>query len=106
MSKLIIVESPSKAKTISKYLGKDYIVISSFGHIRGLPSKQGSVDPDKNFFMIYENNSGSDKHVKNIVSHAKKCDEIYIASDPDREGEAIAWHIAEVIKEKKGFKRY
>ena len=101
MSKLVIVEAPSKAKTISKYLGAEYIVTSSYGHIRGLPSKPGSVDPDKNFFMLYETNKGAEKHIKSIVTQAKKCDEIYLASDPDREGEAIAWHVAQIMQEKK-----
>ncbi len=104
MKNLLIVESPAKAKTIGKYLGKDYQVIASFGHIRDLPSKEGSVEPDKDFFMHYEVSAKSHKHVKEIVDRAKDCDKIYLAPDPDREGESIAWHILEVLKNKKAIK--
>lgn len=99
--KLVIVESPAKAKTINKYLGNDYKVIASFGHIRDLPSKNGSVLPDKNFEMKYVIPEKSEKYVEAITKEAKKADTIYLATDPDREGEAISWHIAEIIKEKK-----
>ncbi|MCC8417278.1 MAG: type I DNA topoisomerase [Rickettsia endosymbiont of Bryobia graminum] len=99
--KLVIVESPAKAKTINKYLGNDYKVIASFGHIRDLPSKNGSVLPDKNFEMKYVIPEKSEKYVEVITKEAKKVDTIYLATDPDREGEAISWHIAEIIKEKK-----
>ncbi len=99
--KLVIVESPAKAKTINKYLGSDYKVIASFGHIRDLPSKNGSVDPDKDFAMKYEVSDKSGKYVNEILKSAKKCDEVYLATDPDREGESISWHIAEVLKDKK-----
>lgn len=102
---LVIVESPAKAKTINKYLGNDYKVVSSFGHIRDLPSKNGSVLPEENFKMIYEINKGSNKHVDNIVNFAKNANTIYLASDPDREGEAIAWHIIEILKKKKFIKK-
>lgn len=102
---LVIVESPAKAKTINKYLGKDFKVISSFGHVRDLPSKNGSVLPDEDFKMIYEVNKGSNKHVDNIVSAAKNANKIYLASDPDREGEAIAWHVIEILKKKKSVKK-
>lgn len=101
MKNLLIVESPAKAKTIGKYLGKDYQVIASFGHIRDLPSKDGSVEPDKNFTMHYQVSAKSTKHVKDIVDNAKKCQKIILAPDPDREGESIAWHILEVLKSKK-----
>ena len=98
---LVIVESPTKAKTINKYLGAGYKVISSFGHIRDLPSRNGSVRPEEDFAMDYEINDKATKHVKEIVSAAKTAKKIYLASDPDREGEAIAWHIVEVLKGKK-----
>ena len=104
MKNLLIVESPAKAKTIGKYLGKDYQVVASFGHIRDLPSKEGSVEPDKNFFMHYEVSAKSHKHVKEIVDRAKDCTNIILAPDPDREGESIAWHILEVLKIKKAIK--
>jgi DNA topoisomerase-1 len=98
---LVIVESPTKAKTINKYLGSGYKVISSFGHIRDLPSRNGSVRPEEDFAMDYEINDKAVKHVKEIVSAAKNAKKIYLASDPDREGEAIAWHVVEVLKAKK-----
>lgn len=104
MKNLLIVESPAKAKTIGKYLGKDYEVVASFGHIRDLPSKEGSVETANDFFMHYEVSSKSFKHVKDIVDKAKLCSKIILAPDPDREGEAIAWHILEVLKQKKALK--
>ncbi len=99
--KLVIVESPAKAKTINKYLGNDFKVIASFGHIRDLPSKNGSVLPDEDFLMKYNISDGSKKYVDEIVKLAKKADLVYLATDPDREGEAISWHVMEVLKEKK-----
>lgn len=99
--KLLIVESPSKAKTINQYLGKDFNVISSYGHVRGLPSADGSVKPDENFKMVYEVHERSEKAVSEIIKQVKKCDELLLASDPDREGEGISWHILEILKEKK-----
>lgn len=104
MKNLLIVESPAKAKTIGKYLGKDYEVIASFGHIRDLPSKNGSVEPDNDFAMHYGVSTKSTRHVKDIVSKAKGCSKIILAPDPDREGESIAWHILEVLKQKKAIK--
>jgi DNA topoisomerase-1 len=104
MKNLLIVESPAKAKTISKYLGAGYSVIASFGHIRDLPSKDGSVDTKKNFEMHYEVSSKASKQVKLIVDKAKSCQKIILAPDPDREGESIAWHILEVLKQKKAIK--
>ncbi|AZL16036.1 type I DNA topoisomerase [Rickettsiales endosymbiont of Stachyamoeba lipophora] len=101
MSKLLIVESPAKAKTINKYLGNEFEVLASYGHIRDLPSKSGSVIPQDNFKMIYEANPTSSNHIKKIADCAKKVDEIYLATDPDREGEAISWHIIEILKQKK-----
>lgn len=102
--KLVIVESPAKAKTINKYLGKDYSVLASFGHIRDLPSKDGSVLPDKDFEMSWELSAGGKKRLADIVKAVKECDTIVLASDPDREGEAIAWHILEELKAKKVLK--
>ncbi|ACP53351.1 DNA topoisomerase I [Rickettsia africae ESF-5] len=98
--KLVIVESPAKAKTINKYLGDEFKVIASFGHIRDLPSKKGSVLPDENFAMKYDISDKAGKYVDAIVKDAKKADAVYLATDPDREGESISWHVAEVIKEK------
>jgi DNA topoisomerase-1 len=103
--KLVIVESPAKAKTINKYLGKDFKVLASFGHIRDLPAKDGSVRPDENFAMDYEISSKATKHVKEIADSAKTAEAIYLASDPDREGEAISWHVVEVLKQKKAIKK-
>ena len=98
---LVIVESPAKAKTINKYLGKDYIVLASYGHIRDLPSKNGSVDPENNFKMLWEVDSFSKKYLKDITDAAKDSTKIILATDPDREGEAIAWHVKEFLNEKK-----
>ena len=98
---LVIVESPAKAKTINKYLGKDYKVLASYGHIRDLPSKNGSVDPENNFQMLWEIDSFSRKYLKDITEAAKNSSKIILATDPDREGEAIAWHVKEVLNEKK-----
>ena len=98
---LVIVESPAKAKTINKYLGKDYVVLASYGHIRDLPSKNGSVDPDNDFKMLWEIDSFSKKYLKEITDVAKDSSKIILATDPDREGEAIAWHVKEYLEEKK-----
>lgn len=105
MKNLVIVESPAKAKTINKYLGKDYHVLASYGHVRDLPSKDGSVLPDNDFEMIYEVDGKSVKHVQEIASEMKSADALYLATDPDREGEAISWHILEALKEKKALKK-
>ncbi len=98
---LVIVESPAKAKTINKYLGNDYKVLASYGHIRDLPSKNGSVDPDQDFKMEWEVDSFSKKYLKEITDAAKDSSKIILATDPDREGEAIAWHVKEYLNEKK-----
>ena len=98
---LVIVESPAKAKTINKYLGDNYTVLASYGHIRDLPSKNGSVDPSEKFKMIWEVDSFSKKYLKEITDVAKKSEKIILATDPDREGEAIAWHVKEYLDEKK-----
>ncbi len=98
---LVIVESPAKAKTINKYLGSDYTVLASYGHIRDLPSKNGSVDPENSFKMIWEIDSFSKKYLKEITDSARNSEKIILATDPDREGEAIAWHVKEFLNEKK-----
>jgi DNA topoisomerase-1 len=100
MSKnLVIVESPAKAKTISKYLGEDFDVMASYGHVRDLVPKVGAVDPDNHFAMKYEVSEDKEKHVKAIVRALKKADALYLATDPDREGEAISWHLVELLRE-------
>ncbi len=99
--KLVVVESPAKAKTINKYLGKDYKVLASYGHIRDLPSKNGSVDPNNNFQMLWEIDAFSKKYLKEITDTAADSNKIILATDPDREGEAIAWHVKEVLSQKK-----
>ncbi len=98
---LVIVESPAKAKTINKYLGDKYKVLASYGHIRDLPSKNGSVDPDQDFKMEWEVDSFSKKYLKEITDAAKDSTKIILATDPDREGEAIAWHVKEYLNDKK-----
>ena len=102
---LVIVESPAKAKTINKYLGKDYKVLASYGHIRQLPSKPGSVDPDADFAMSFEVSPGATKHVKEMIAEAKKAKSIILATDPDREGEGISWHVIEALKDKKALNK-
>jgi DNA topoisomerase-1 len=99
-NKLVIVESPAKAKTINKYLGSDYTVLASYGHIRDLPPKDGSVRPDEDFAMDWELGDRADKPVNEITRAVKNADAVYLASDPDREGEAIAWHVLEVLRAK------
>lgn len=98
---LVIVESPAKAKTIEKYLGGDYRVLASYGHIRDLPAKDGSVDPDADFAMAWENYGDKARQLKAITDEAKKADRLILATDPDREGEAISWHVQEVLKARK-----
>ncbi|MCR6494962.1 DNA topoisomerase I [Thermomonas sp. S9] len=97
---LLIVESPAKAKTINKYLGKDFTVLASYGHVRDLVPKEGAVDPEHGFAMRYETIEKNEKHVDAIARAAKAADHLYLATDPDREGEAISWHIAEILKER------
>ena len=98
---LVIVESPAKAKTIEKYLGGDFHVLASYGHIRDLPPKDGSVDPDNGFAMSWENYGDKGKQLKAIADEAKKATRLILATDPDREGEAISWHVQEVLRAKK-----
>ncbi|MBL9029627.1 MAG: type I DNA topoisomerase [Caedimonas sp.] len=98
--KVVLVESPSKAKTINKYLGSDYRVVASYGHVRDLPSKNGSVDPDQGFQMIWESDAKAQKHINEIIKALKGADELFLATDPDREGEAISWHVKEVLDQR------
>ncbi|MBS0458386.1 MAG: DNA topoisomerase I [Proteobacteria bacterium] len=97
---LLIVESPAKAKTINKYLGKDFTVLASYGHVRDLVPKEGAVDPARDFAMRYETIDKNQRHVEAIAKAAKSADGLYLATDPDREGEAISWHVAEILKER------
>ncbi len=101
---VVIVESPSKAKTINKYLGKDYNVLASFGHVRDLPAKDGSVLPEKDFEMEWAVDRDSSKRLTEIANAVKGADRLYLATDPDREGEAISWHVLEVLRKKKALK--
>src|SRR4026209_2898513 len=102
--KIVVVESPAKAKTINKYLGPGYEVLASFGHVRDLPAKNGSVDPDDDFKMIWEVDAKASKRLADIADAVKGADKLILATDPDREGEAISWHVLEVLKEKHALK--
>src|SRR6266851_3645586 len=101
---VVVVESPAKAKTINKYLGRDYKVIASYGHIRDLPAKDGSVLPDSDFAMSWEVDGRSEKHIKEITQALRGADRLFLATDPDREGEAISWHVREVLKARRALK--
>ena len=103
-SKVVIVESPAKAKTIKKYLGGDFTVLASYGHVRDLPKKEGAVDPSNDFAMTYQAIDRNSRHVDVIAKAVKKADVLYLATDPDREGEAIAWHVCELLKRKRVLK--
>src|SRR6202035_1702480 len=98
--KIVVVESPAKAKTINKYLGPGYEVLATFGHVRDLPAKNGSVDPDHQFRMVWELDDKSRKRLDDIARAMKGASKLILATDPDREGEAISWHVLEVLKEK------
>src|SRR5256714_5167819 len=102
--KIVVVESPAKAKTINKYLGPGYEVLASFGHVRDLPAKNGSVDPNDNFHMIWEVDAKAGKRLADIANAVKGADKLILATDPDREGEAISWHVLEVLKQKHALK--
>ncbi|MFC0283554.1 type I DNA topoisomerase [Camelimonas abortus] len=102
--KVVVVESPAKAKTINKYLGKDYEVLASFGHIRDLPAKDGSVDPDHDFAMVWELEERGAKRLAEIARAVKGADKLILATDPDREGEAISWHVLEALNQKKALR--
>ena len=101
---VVVVESPAKAKTINKYLGKDYKVLASFGHVRDLPPKDGSVRPEEDFAMSWAVDSASSKRLSDIANAVKDADGLILATDPDREGEAISWHVLEVLKNKRVLK--
>ncbi|MDF3033106.1 MAG: topoisomerase [Alphaproteobacteria bacterium] len=100
MKNVVIVESPAKAKTINRYLGKDFTVLASFGHIRDLPSKNGSVRPEESFAMTWETDERAKKHIAEIAKAVRGADHLYLATDPDREGEAISWHVQQVLSER------
>ncbi len=102
---VVVVESPAKAKTINKYLGDDYTVLASYGHVRDLPPKDGSVDPEHDFAMKWEIGADSRKHVKAIADALKDDNELILATDPDREGEAISWHLEEALRKRKAIKK-
>ena len=102
--KVVVVESPAKAKTINRYLGDDYKVVASYGHVRDLPAKDGSVLPDNDFAMSWEVDGKSEKHIKTILEAARGADRLFLATDPDREGEAISWHVREVLNSRRGLK--
>jgi DNA topoisomerase-1 len=102
--KVVVVESPAKAKTINKYLGNDYKVVASYGHVRDLPAKDGSVLPDADFAMSWEVDGKSEKHLKTILEAVRGADRLFLATDPDREGEAISWHVSEVLNSRRGLK--
>ncbi|NOQ94721.1 MAG: DNA topoisomerase I, partial [Methylophaga sp.] len=105
MSKnLVIVESPAKCKTIEKYLGKDFHVLASYGHVRDLIPKEGAVDTEHDFAMKYQIIERNQRHLQEITKAVKKADTLYLATDPDREGEAISWHVFEHLKAKKALK--
>ncbi len=101
---IVIVESAAKAKTINKYLGSDYKVIASIGHVRDLPSQNGSVEPDNDFTMHWESDTRGAKTLKEITAAVKGSDKLILATDPDREGEAISWHILQVLEKRKALK--
>src|SRR5215469_6066889 len=98
---VVVVESPAKAKTINKYLGRDYTVLASYGHVRDLPPKDGSVRPDDDFAMSWQVDGRAEKRLKEIVHALKGADHLYLATDPDREGEAISWHVREILRQRK-----
>ena len=102
--KVVIVESPAKARTINKYLGSDYKVVASYGHVRDLPAKDGSVLPDSDFAMSWEVDDKSEKHMKTILQAVRDADRLFLATDPDREGEAISWHVREVLSSRRALK--
>ena len=102
---ILIVESAAKAKAINKYLGPNYKVLASYGHVRDLPSKDGSVEPDNNFEMHWDVDGRAQKVVKEISSAVKSADKVILATDPDREGEAISWHLVELLQQKRALKK-
>src|ERR1700750_2542880 len=103
--KIVVVESPAKAKTINKYLGPGYEVLASFGHVRDLPPKDGSVDPEQDFKRLGEVDNKSNKRLNDIARAVKGADSLILATDPDREGEAISWHVLEVLRKRRALKK-
>src|ERR1700749_4914436 len=101
---IVVVESPAKAKTINGYLGRGYEVLASFGHVRDLPAKDGSVDPERDFHMLWEIDPKSQQRLNSIASAVKGADKLILATDPDREGEAISWHVLEALTARKALK--
>src|ERR1700687_3874119 len=101
---VVVVESPAKAKTINKYLGRDHKVVASYGHVRDLPAKDGSVRPDADFDMSWEVDGKAEKHMRAIAEAMRGADRLFLATDPDREGEAISWHVREVLKARRVLK--
>src|SRR6476660_531781 len=101
---LVIVESPAKAKTIKKYLGKDFEVLASYGHVRDLIPKEGAVDPEHGFAMHYQPLEKNERHIESIAKALKGAKTLYLATDPDREGEAISWHVKAVLSDKHALK--
>ena len=104
MSDVVVVESPAKAKTINRYLGGGYTVLASMGHVRDLPPKDGSVRPEQDFAMDWQSDARGDKHVGAIAKALRGGSTLYLATDPDREGEAISWHVKAMLAEKKALK--
>ena len=102
---VVVVESPAKAKTINKYLGSDYTVLASYGHVRDLPAKNGSVDPEHDFEMTWEVGTDSRKHLKAIADALKADNSLILATDPDREGEAISWHLEDALRKRRILKK-
>src|SRR6201981_1716698 len=102
--KVVVVESPAKAKTINKYLGSDFRVLASYGHVRDLPSKDGSVEPDNDFAMTWDVDPKAAKRLSDIAAAMKGADRLILATDPDREGEAISWHVLEALNKRKAIK--
>ncbi|HEX4193999.1 MAG TPA: DNA topoisomerase, partial [Stellaceae bacterium] len=101
---VVVVESPAKAKTINKYLGKGYTVLASYGHVRDLPPKEGSVKPDDDFAISWEIDGKANKRLQDIIKAVKGAEHLYLATDPDREGEAISWHVQEILKQRHALK--
>ena len=102
---VVVVESPAKAKTINKYLGSDYTVLASYGHVRDLPPKDGSVDPEHDFAMKWEITPDSRKHIQAIAEALKTDNNLILATDPDREGEAISWHLEETLRKRRAIRK-
>ncbi|MGE0231343.1 MAG: DNA topoisomerase, partial [Flavobacteriaceae bacterium] len=102
---IVVVESPAKAKTINKYLGGDYKVLASYGHVRDLPAKDGSVKPEAGFEMEWEVDAKAKKHLSAIADAVKNADRLILATDPDREGEAISWHLLEALRKRRALKK-